>query len=314
MTKDIKYKETFEYRENGERFQHNINIRLNDECKNGHSDFAITSDIYHFAANGRKQDYMSGCCHDEILKRRPKYEIFVRLHLCDFNGAPMYAAANGFYHLKRMSPDEFINYFNIDANQYDAIEYAEDQEHFQYLIEKTDILKTWKALADEAICILEEKTGQKWDRTEERKQNYTPLELEKTKAIEQRIKEGFYTVENINKRSQDKLKNAINKKIEQSKKRISDQLKRAKKDHQMLCFILDYFQRPDIHFIWYDHTSEICFDWSYTPEDEKTEVPEIEKFADHLRALKNDCKMPSFITLPLVISHGDKRKVITTIY
>jgi hypothetical protein len=45
------------------------NIRLNDECKNGHQDFAITGEIY--LAGKPSTDAIClgmGCVHDEILK------------------------------------------------------------------------------------------------------------------------------------------------------------------------------------------------------------------------------------------------------
>lgn len=38
-----------------------------------------------------------GCLHDEILQFAPHFRKFVSLHLCDLNGVPMHAKANGFH-------------------------------------------------------------------------------------------------------------------------------------------------------------------------------------------------------------------------
>src|SRR6185312_390500 len=81
-----------------------IKIRLNDECKNGHNDFSITGDMY---LSGKvhtdRNNQGGGAIGDEIAKCFPEFKIFNDLHLCDAKGAPMYAQANGFYHLKNSS-------------------------------------------------------------------------------------------------------------------------------------------------------------------------------------------------------------------
>lgn len=85
-----------------------IGIRLNDECKNGHQDFAITASCYNKKGGGSTADkwfLYGGCSHDDILKVCPELQQFVDLHLCDYNGAPMYAEANGFYHLQEARKD-----------------------------------------------------------------------------------------------------------------------------------------------------------------------------------------------------------------
>ena len=61
--------------------------------------FSITATIYEKRANGRLVYIAGGCCHDDILAARPDMADIVALHLCDIDGAPMYALENGFYHL-----------------------------------------------------------------------------------------------------------------------------------------------------------------------------------------------------------------------
>src|SRR6187431_1139451 len=77
-----------------------VSIRLNDECKNGHQDFSITGNLYE--ADKPKIDRYNicgGCIHDEIIKFYPEFKQFIDLHLSDYEGIPMYAVENGFYHL-----------------------------------------------------------------------------------------------------------------------------------------------------------------------------------------------------------------------
>lgn len=111
-----------------------VNIRLNDECKNGHQDFAITADIYEKKGNGQYYWSCVGCCHDEILKYFPKFKIFVDLHLSDYNGAPMYAVGNGFYHLQNRDKQYVIKYLRISEDQYNKISVAKDKIYFKYLL------------------------------------------------------------------------------------------------------------------------------------------------------------------------------------
>lgn len=136
-----------------------IIIRLDDECKNGHEGFSITATFWKGIQRIDRNFIMGGCCHEEILSRHPELQIFVDLHLCDFKGAPMYAVANGYYHLSRMSKDEFIVYFNITPKLYDILKTATDKQHFSNLISDSKIPEIWQLKANEGIKILEEMTG-----------------------------------------------------------------------------------------------------------------------------------------------------------
>ena len=102
-----------------------VKISLNDECKNGHQDFAITADIYKAGYRSDRYFLAGGCCHDDIIKYFPEFKIFIDLHLCDFEGSPMYPSANGFYHLKNgfnnttiQNPSfkkEYCDYYKYDS-------------------------------------------------------------------------------------------------------------------------------------------------------------------------------------------------------
>lgn len=165
-----------------------VKIRLNDECKNGHQDFAITADIYEKRGNGQYYLAASGCCHDEILKHFPQFKIFVDLHLSDFSGAPMYAVSNGFYHLKNSSQSVVMEYLRIDKDLFDKISLSEDEKYFKYLLYKLGIVKQWEAEAKNGISTLENLTQTKFVNDSTHSQ-IEPLTVEEVDLIESRIKE-----------------------------------------------------------------------------------------------------------------------------
>ncbi len=151
------------YTENGQKYLINVNIKLSDDCKNGHEDFSITGEIYEILKNGRKREYAFGAIHEDILKHFPEYKIFIDLHLCDFNGATMYTLENGFYNLKNLNKDKFINYFNINESQYNVLKNSVNSVHFAFLVYDLELSIQWREKALKAIEVLEEKTGSKFE-------------------------------------------------------------------------------------------------------------------------------------------------------
>lgn len=150
-----------------------VKIRLNDECKNGHQDFAITADIYEKANNGRYVWSCGGCCHDEILKYFPKFKLFVDLHLSDYSGAPMYAIENGYYWFCE-NKEVALNYIRISEKEYNdiqdyitqknngLIETQFNRAYFGEALQCFGIVDRWRKEANEAINQLELLTGIKF--------------------------------------------------------------------------------------------------------------------------------------------------------
>ena len=146
---------------NNKKHNYKINIRLNDECRNGHEDFSLTATFW-LPNKPRIDKYftVAGCCHEKILKLRPDLKIFVDLHLNDFRGYPMYYIENGFYHLKNMPKDKFLEYAKVDEAGYELLKKTSDKDEYGYLlINKLENHKIWEDLAKEGIKILEELTG-----------------------------------------------------------------------------------------------------------------------------------------------------------
>ena len=96
------------YKENRRDYKITVELRFDDECKNGHESFAITADI---RENGR--EYMGGCCHDEIAKHFPELAHLVKWHLMSTDG-PMHYVENTMYHADEHGPDKAYVYFTGD--------------------------------------------------------------------------------------------------------------------------------------------------------------------------------------------------------
>lgn len=67
-----------------------VEMRFDDNCKNGHNDFAITA---HVDTPGRRDWDACGCLHEDIAAVFPELEHLVKWHLVGTNG-PMHYVAN----------------------------------------------------------------------------------------------------------------------------------------------------------------------------------------------------------------------------
>ena len=257
-----------------------VSIRLNDECRNGHQDFAITADIYQAGKPKSDKYFISGgCCHEEIIKAFPEFKIFVDLHLCDYLGIPMFASANGYYHLKNgfnntpVTSENFKNsfceYYRISENEFNILNKSHSETHYAINLIELGIPAKWKAQADEAIKILEELTGDTFI-VDSTKNNLGMPTEEKIKEELTKQEQGYYSpeqeAERIEQAKQDFIRSLdleANKKIEQINKELS-----IKK----LLFDIGGRSLLD-NVIYYNHNNQIGFNWrSYGARIEKEEA------------------------------------------
>jgi len=104
-----------------------IEIRCDDECKNGHDTFSITGTIlgkacssnHYYAIKYNDGKYYrhegGGCIHDVILNAHPELKPLVEIHLSDGDGVPMYAVENGYYHMR--NTEIFKKYLRLTDEQ-----------------------------------------------------------------------------------------------------------------------------------------------------------------------------------------------------
>lgn len=255
-----------------------IDIRLSDDCKNGHNDFAITGEFYQ-GFKAEKNLITARCCHDEILKYRPDLKIFVDLHLSNVEGTPMFAISNGFYHLRETGVNVAKSYIRATDNEMDLIKTAEDEQHFAYIINELNIPARWKKEANEAIKKLEEFTGEKFI------DNSTKLEkvgISKKQQAETiaKIKSGYYTAESLESRKAAKIEQEKQDIINSIKSDRDKVIAKANKEFEVQMAVLNAGLSIE-NFIFYDHTDKGVFNWL----DYKKKVTK-EEFAAFLENVK----------------------------
>lgn len=258
-----------------------IDIRLSDDCKNGHNDFAITGTIYQ-KGKPKTDQYMigGGCIHDEIIAAHPELKIFVDLHLSDVNGAPMYALENGFYHLNNSSKDVVMNYLRVNEHEYNALLTAKDSLYFAFLLFQLEIPARWKAEANKAIKMLEEMTGQSFEDNSV-KSNLTQLTQEQFLDMQVKVSSGYYNESAIEIREEQK---AANKKQALIDKLIADRNKAVQAltdECDIKIYILNH-NLPIDNFIYYKHTNKGVFNWQNSSYNSMISENDFNYFVENL--------------------------------
>lgn len=71
-----------------------VELRFDDECRNGHETFSITAEV---RRSGRRDVEACGCLHEDIAEVFPELEPLIKWHLTSTDG-PTYYIANTCYH------------------------------------------------------------------------------------------------------------------------------------------------------------------------------------------------------------------------
>lgn len=273
-----------------EHYKENVNIyiqiSLDDDCKNGHEDFSITGEVFKHTSTNSKSDRFcitAGCIHDDILRHFPEYEIFIDLHLCDFEGSPMYSIGNGFYHLKNNQKDYLIKHWQITEEEFRMFKLmAEDEKFFHYLIQKKEINLRWQNKANEAIKKLQELTGKTFKSTATRR-HFTPLTPEQMNEFEKLVNSGYYTPEAIEER---RIKAIEEKKQLKLKNLQDDFIKKSNLAEIEYCIkytlIKNGFNEKNV--IFYTHTKEVTFNWNSSEYNKAFTEEEYKKAVKLLKA------------------------------
>ncbi len=266
-----------------------VKIRLNDECKNGHQDFSITGDIYE-AGKPKVDRYCiaGGCIHDDIAKHFPEFQRFIDLHLCDYDGVPMHASANMRYHMRQnsMSKDEFCKYYRITPKQFDKLSEAKNEIHFTLLLESLGVLSQWNQQAQEAIKVLEDLTGQKFENNSTRS-NYKKPTPEQVQEFENQVKSVYFTAKAIKQRERQKALEILNKKIQDVEAEINNR-------KNEIATLKEIFRIGGLkalnNCIFYNHSQELALNW-------KTYEPMLTP--DEVETIKSKAKLPAGVKIEL---------------
>lgn len=266
----------------------NIEIRLDDCCKNGHEDFAITGD-YWSEWNKKHEADGGGCIHDTILAVRPDLKIFVDLHLCDRKGVPMHALANGMYFLFNEKKYDYVKeHFRISNAELEILKQLpdDDKEYFQYVIEKMQLPKRWQMIANQAIERFESLTGEKYvDRST--KDTFIPLSEEKKAEIRAKILAGHYKPEAIVQRKKEKKAAAKAKVIQDLKNEFAKKMANEKLELAITLWFVKRGYERFCNVIFYNHSNILAFNWKgkdykhekvWTKEEFDRVVKELEKY------------------------------------
>ena len=237
-----------------------VTIELADKCNNGHQDFSITSAVY---IDGRWQS--GGCNHEHILSVIPQYKIFVDLHLCDYNGIPMYAAANGFYHLARMSALDFIMYYGITKAHYHRLKDSENELEYSILLDELRILARWKIKASKGIKFLEILTHEKFVNTSTRS-NYVYPEAAEVSKFREMKKAGYYSLKNKAERKRlEVIKIKAKAKLELNDKYKKD-IALVTLEFKISLQVLSSLGAGVDNYIYHPNINELTFNWTNSRE------------------------------------------------
>lgn len=259
-----------------------IRIQLADDCKNGHEDFSLTAVIYENTIGGWREAG-GGCCHEEIHKVAPELDQFARLHLSDCNGVPMYAVANGFYWYRGLfadqlgesngpgtgssakSPDEcrriLQDHLRASDSELEALLALSprNQDEFSHALETLGFRAKWKSEAEAAIKELERLTGEKFASRASRI-TWEPLSTDKVALIAERRNSGYYLPENVAKRDEETRKAKLEAKLSAIRKGYADKRDKLAKKEAVELYLAEFV--PGANAIYYDHTNDLCFNWS----------------------------------------------------
>lgn len=287
-TNKLFYSGTKFFTENEEEYRITVTVSLDDDYHNNMCDWSVTADIRRKNQRGQYKEYMGGCCHDEVAKHFPELAKFIPLHCSNHYGAPMYPVANGIYHIRKSGMPVAMKYLRISEQECVELYIAsEDELYFKYLLFSLGIVDRWKRESEELIKELEKLCGKKWvNPYMPEKERFTlTLTDEERLLIEERIKAGYYSAENIEKRREEAHKAKVLKKRAEICERYDKIIRQAEAEKKIMLCVFDYGLSTD-NVIYYSHTNTLSFNWdSY---GEKITQEEFDDFVNILDGIGED--------------------------
>lgn len=261
--------------------------RLDDACKNGHCDFSITGEIVRYnVRTGAETMITCGAITEEIAKYVPELRPFVGLHLCNRLGQPMYTVENGMYHFCNSTKETTMEYLRLTTEDYEALApaaCAKDATYFAFILAKRGILKRWKKEADSFIAWMEEKTNCKfvnpYSDEEERKEKW--LSDIKYDEIQQKISDGYYSVEAINERNKTEKEKQLEKRRKELYESYTKACAEAKNRYLVNLYILNSGLKNGEHHYYNSYTNTVRFNYNDV-SDRRVSQKDFDEFINNL--------------------------------
>lgn len=260
----LTYLSTKFFTENKEKYRITVTISLDDDYHNNMCDWSVTADVRWKNQRGQYEEYMGGCCHDEVAKYFPELAKFIPLHCCNHYGAPMYPVANGIYHIRKSGMSVAMKYLRISEQECVELYIAsEDELYFKYLLFSLGIVDRWKRESEKLIKELEKLCGKKWVNPyiPEKERFTLTLTDEERLLIEERIKAGYYSAESIEKCREEAHKAKMLKKRAEICERYNKEIRQAEAEKKIKLCVFDY-GLPTDNVIYYPHSNTLSFNWN----------------------------------------------------
>lgn len=261
-TNKLEYKQKNIYTENKEELKMVVKISLNDDCKNIIYEWSITADMY-CKEHGNWVWYAGGCMHKEIEKKFPELAKFIPLHNSNHYGAPLYPEANGIYHIKKSNMKVAMNYLRISEEEYEELSRVVDDElYFKYQLFNLGIVYRWKRESDVLIEELEKLCGKKWVNPYKPEEERFTLKLteEEKLLIEDRIRNDYYSVSNIEKRKEEARKKKIKERYDEVQNEYNNKIENLEKERNVYLSLIDSGIVDD-NIIYYEGSNKLVFNW-----------------------------------------------------
>lgn len=234
---ELKYKGT---KKIGKNTFIDVEIGLRYIKENGYSYFYAIGCIYELQGVRREVIY-SGCIHEEILKYFPGFKIFVQLHGNYSYGMPRHMLSNLKFSIDNDEIDPICGYLAIsDVMAKELICWGEEIDYLKYFLEENDIIYHLRSKADKAIKLLEELTGDEFDNPDVLGiYDYEPLDNVTKEKIKKMHENGYFTMDNVIKRRDEKIKELNLKFLEKEKMKLEKEKREIDNEIKVLEYLFD---------------------------------------------------------------------------
>lgn len=234
---ELKYKET---KKIGENTFIDVEIGLRYIKENGYSYFYAVRDVYELK-RARKKIISSGCIHEEILKYFPEFKTFVQLHGNSSYGMPMHMISNIKFYIDNDEIDAICRCLGIsDVMSKELICWGEEIDYLKYFLEENDIIYHLRSKANKAIKLLEELTNDEFENPDVLVlYDYEPLDNDTREKIKKMHENGYFTMDNVIKRRDEKIKELNLKFLEKEKMRLDKEKREIDNEIKVLEYLCD---------------------------------------------------------------------------